>query len=69
MEPRDADLSLQRTLLVLRRRGHWIVLCFVLATAIAFGISKIQTKKYTATAALLFNQISPAAELAGLSGN
>ena len=66
MEPRDADLSLQRTLLLLRRRVHWIVLCFVLATGVAFGISKLQTKKYTATASLNFSQTSQAAELAGL---
>jgi tyrosine-protein kinase len=66
MEPRDADLSLQRTLLVLRRRWHWIVLCLVLATAIAFALSKAQTKKYTATASLLFNPTSQASELAGL---
>jgi capsular exopolysaccharide synthesis family protein len=67
MEPRDADLTLQRTLLVLRRRAHWIVLCFVLATAIAFGLSKLQTKKYTATASLNFNETSQAAELLGLA--
>ncbi len=51
----------------LRRRGLWIVLCFVLAMAAAFGYSKHQTKKYTATASVVFNNNQLSQEIAGLS--
>jgi capsular exopolysaccharide synthesis family protein len=50
----------ERVLRVLRRRAGLIVLCTLLTAAAAFGFSKQQTKQYTATASLVFedsNQI------------
>jgi len=44
----------------------WIVLCFVLAAATAYGVSKHQTKQYTATASLVFNNNQLGQEVAGL---
>jgi tyrosine-protein kinase len=64
---RNADEpNLARIVHFLRRRGIWILLCFVLAGAAAFALSKAQTKKYTATAAVVFSsdQLTPA--IAGL---
>ncbi|HWY90152.1 MAG TPA: GNVR domain-containing protein [Solirubrobacteraceae bacterium] len=54
---------------MLRRRGHWIVLCCVLAAAAAFGLSKHQTKQYTATASLLFKSNQLTQQIAGLPSN
>jgi capsular exopolysaccharide synthesis family protein len=63
----DSDgLNLERGLGVLRRRAPWIVLCVVLVAAAAFGFSKHQTKKYTATASLVFNNSQLGQQAAGL---
>lgn len=51
----------------LRRRGIWIVLCFLLAVAAAFGYSKRQTKEYTATASIVFNNDQLNQVIAGLT--
>jgi Mrp family chromosome partitioning ATPase len=59
--------NIRRILDVIRRRGLWAVLCIVLAAGAAFGLSKHQTKKYTATASLLFNSNQLAQQIAGLS--
>jgi capsular exopolysaccharide synthesis family protein len=59
-------LNLERTLGVLRRRVPLILLCFALATVAAFGFSKNQTKKYTATASLVFNSNQLSEQVAGL---
>ena len=40
----------------LRRRAPWIVLCLLLVAGVAYGYSKHQTKKYTATASLALQQ-------------
>ena len=58
----QASLSLEQALGLLRRRAPWILLCFVLVAGAAYGFSKHQTKKYTATASLVFNnnQLEPA---------
>jgi capsular exopolysaccharide synthesis family protein len=66
MDTEQANLSLEQALSVLRRRAPWIVLCFVLATAAAYGYSKYQTKRYTATASLVFNNNQQGQQLAGL---
>ena len=62
-------LSLEQAFGVLRRRGLWIVLCVVVAGAAAFGFSKHETKKYTATASLSFSNNSLSQQIAGLSVN
>ena len=66
MDSEQTNLSLEQVLGVLRRRAPWIVLCFVLITAAAYGLSKRQTKKYTATASLVFNNSQTNQQAAGL---
>src|ERR1035437_10388468 len=66
MNTSESDQSFQRALVVLRRRAPWLLLCFIVATGAAFGLSKLQTKKYTATAQLLFSNNQLATEVAGL---
>src|ERR1700730_1200016 len=66
MDTEPANLSIEQVLGVLRRRAPWIVLCFVLVTGAAFGFSKHQTKKYTATASLVFNNNQLSQQVAGL---
>ncbi len=51
---------------MLRRRALLIVLCVVLAAGAAYGFSKHQTKQYTATASLVFNNNQLGQQLAGL---
>ena len=50
MDAEQTNLSIEQVMGVLRRRGVWIVLSFVLVAGAAFGLSKQQPKKYTATA-------------------
>ncbi len=66
MEPRETDLALEQVLGVLRRRLRWIVLFCVLGAAAAYGISRYQTKEYTATASLVFNDSNLNQQVAGL---
>jgi capsular exopolysaccharide synthesis family protein len=68
MNPRDNEstLSLERALSILRRRLPLIALCFVLSAGLAFAFSKHQPKKYTATAALVFNDNQLSQQVAGL---
>jgi succinoglycan biosynthesis transport protein ExoP len=73
MDTEQANLSFEQVLGILRRRGPWILVCFVLVAGAAYGFSKHQTKKYTATASLVFNNNQQAQQVAGLpvasSGN
>jgi capsular exopolysaccharide synthesis family protein len=66
MGTEHTNLSLEQVLGILRRRAQWILLCFVLATAAAYGLSKHQTKKYTATTSLVFSTNELSQEVAGL---
>jgi len=66
MDSEQANLSIEQVLGVLRRRAGWILLCFVLVAAAAYGFSKHQTKKYTATASLVFNNSQTNQQAAGL---
>jgi polysaccharide biosynthesis transport protein len=67
MDTEQTTLGFEQVLGVLRRRAGWIVLCFVLAAGAAYGFSKHQTKKYTATASLVFNNNQQAQQVAGLA--
>jgi capsular exopolysaccharide synthesis family protein len=58
--------NMVRALGFVRRRGIWIVLCFVLAAGAAFGFSKHQIRKYTATASLVFSYNQLTQEIAGV---
>jgi capsular exopolysaccharide synthesis family protein len=66
MDTERTSLSLEQALDVLRRRAAWIILCFLIVTGAAYGVSEQQTKKYTATAALVFNNSQPSQQVAGL---
>jgi polysaccharide biosynthesis transport protein len=59
----------EQALAILRRRAPWILLCVALVAGAAYGYSKHQTKKYTAVAALAFDQNSLSQQIAGLSNN
>jgi succinoglycan biosynthesis transport protein ExoP len=58
--------NLESALGVFRRRAPLIVLCLVIAAGAAFGFSKHQPKKYTATASLVFNSNQLSQQVAGL---
>ena len=62
----EQALDLEQVLAILRRRAPVIALCLVLVTASAFVFSKGQTKKYTATASLVFNNAQISQQVAGL---
>lgn len=65
----DSDaFNLERALGVLRRRGLLIVLCVIVVGGATFGVSKRQTKKYTASASLDFSSNPLAQQIAGLPG-
>ena len=66
MEPEQTTLSLELVLGVLRRRAPWILLCVVLVAGAAFVYSRQETKKYTATASLVFNNNQVSQQVAGL---
>jgi capsular exopolysaccharide synthesis family protein len=66
MQQDSEGLGLERALGVLRRRLPWILICCVLAAGAAYGYSKQQTKKYTATASLVFNNNQLGQQVAGL---
>src|SRR5438552_6857915 len=64
----QANPSLEHILGILGRRAAWIVLCTVLAAGAAYVYSKHQTKKYIATAALVFKSNQLGQQIAGLPG-
>ena len=66
MDIEQTNLGIEQVLGVLRRRAIWILLCLVLVTGAAYGFSKRETKKYTATASLVFNNNQLSQQVAGL---
>ena len=68
MNPGDHEqtLDLEQIIAILRRRAPVIVLCLALVTGSAFVFSKHQTKKYTATSSLVFNNAQISQQVAGL---
>ena len=69
MQQDSEGLNFEQALGVLRRRAPLILLCCVLAGAAAFAFSAHQTKKYTATASLVFGKNSLNQQIAGLSAS
>ncbi len=67
MQQDSEGLNFEQALGALRRRAPLILLCLVLAAGAAFGLSKRQTKKYTATASVVFVSNSLTQQIAGLS--
>ena len=66
MDSERTSLGLEQVLGLLRRRALWIVVSFVIVTGVAYGFSKHQTKRYTATASLVFNNNQLDQQVAGL---
>ncbi len=66
MESEQTGLTTEQVLGVMRRRVPVILLCFVVVAGVAFGLSKQQTKKYTATASLVFSNSQLSQQVAGL---
>ena len=66
MEAEQSSVDLGQVLSVLRRRLLLILLCVGLVGGAAYGFSKHQTKKYTATASLVFNNNQLSQQVAGL---
>src|SRR5208282_963309 len=66
MDTEQTNRGLEEVLGVLRRRAPWIVLCSVLVAGAAYGFSKHQVKRYTATASLVFNNNQLGQQVAGL---
>ena len=66
MDTEQTNLSFEQVLGVFRRRASWILLCCVLVTVAAYGFSRHQTKQYTATASLVFNNQQLGQQIAGL---
>src|SRR5437588_1917834 len=62
----QTGLSIEQILGILRRHGRWIALSFVLVTGAAFVFSVGKVKRYTATAALVFNNSQLGQQAAGL---
>jgi len=62
-------LNLEQVLGILRRRVPLIILCVVVVAGAAYGYSKHETKKYTATASLAFSVNSLSQQVAGLPPN
>ena len=66
MDAEQTNQSLELVLGGLRRRAPWILLCLVLVAGAAYGFSKREQKKYTATASLVFNDSQANQQAAGL---
>ena len=58
--------DLERILTVLRRRAFLIAACTLLTAAAAFGFSRQQTREYTATASIVFDNGQLGQQVAGL---
>lgn len=67
MQDGSDNLDFRQVLEVFRRRVALIALCVAVVAGAAFLFSKHQTKQYTATASMIFNQSSLSQEIAGLS--
>jgi succinoglycan biosynthesis transport protein ExoP len=67
VQPDSEGLNIEHALRGLRRRAPLILLCAVLAAGAAYGFSKRQAEKYTATASLAFSNNSLSQQVAGLS--
>jgi polysaccharide biosynthesis transport protein len=66
MDSEQANLGIEQVLGVLKRRTPLILLCFALVAGAAFGFSKQQAKKYTASASLVFSNNQLGEQVAGL---
>jgi capsular exopolysaccharide synthesis family protein len=68
-DDRSHQSDLERILSILRRHAVMIVLCCIVGAGLAFGISKAQTKQYSASASLLFRNPGFAEDLFGTTSS
>ena len=66
MDGEQTNVSVEQVLGVLRRRAPLILVCFVLVAGAAYGFSKHQARKYTATAAVVFSNNQLSQQIVGL---
>lgn len=64
-DPRHEAFQPRRVIAVLRRRAWLLIPCIVLGTAVAYLVSHRQEKRYSATAAVLFQQAQLSQQLFG----
>lgn len=67
MQQESETLDFAQALRIVRRRALLVVFCALLVAAAAFGYSKLQTKEYTATAALVFHNTPLSQQVAGIT--
>jgi capsular exopolysaccharide synthesis family protein len=67
MDSERAGMSFEQIMRIWRKRAPWILVCLVVFAGAAYGYSKHKTKKYTATAALSFNNSQLSEQIAGIS--
>lgn len=67
MDTEQGGLSLEQLLGVVRQHGRLIATCLVLTTLVAFVYAAHESKRYTATAALVFDNEGLAEQAAGLT--
>jgi polysaccharide biosynthesis transport protein len=67
VQQESETLSFEQILGVIQRRLLLIMLCFVVGAGAAYGFSKHETKKYTATASVNFSTNPISQQIAGLS--
>jgi uncharacterized protein involved in exopolysaccharide biosynthesis len=67
VQQESETLDFAQALRIVRRRALLVVFCALLVAAAAFGYSKLQTKEYTATAALIFHNTPLSQQVAGLA--
>lgn len=65
----EQTLDLRQLVVMLRRRAPVIALCVVLVTGGVYVLSKYGTKKYKATASLVFNNDQLSSQVAGLAAS
>jgi len=66
VQPGPEGIDFRQIMGILRHRLPLIAACVVIATGAAYGFSKRETKKYTTTASIVFNDNTLSQQIAGL---
>lgn len=69
MQPDSQPLTLEQALQIIRRRSPLVAVCCLVVGLAAFGFSRHQTRKYTATASIVFQNNPLSQQIAGLPSN
>ncbi len=67
--PHKSDIDFEQVRRLVRRRGPIVLLLTVIAAGVGLALSEVATKKYTATASLLFSNTQANQQVAGLTPN